>query len=81
MVELTERCNRNYLELNVTKSKELIIDFGREKISMDPIVIRGQPVEMVENYKYLGTIIDSKLDWTFRQAARKQTNTCTFSES
>ena len=41
MVELTERCNRNYLELNVTKSKELIIDFGREKISMDPIVIRS----------------------------------------
>ena len=75
MVELTERCNRNYLELNVTKSKELIIDFGREKISMDPTVIRGQPVEMVENYKYLGTIINSKLDWTSNiQASCKKAN-------
>ena len=31
---------------------------------MDPIVIRGQPVEIVTNYKYLGTIIDNKLDWS-----------------
>ena len=29
---------------------------------MEPIVIRGQPVETVENYKYLGTAIDSELD-------------------
>ena len=41
MVELTESCDRNYLELNVFKIKELVIDFRREKSSMDPIVIRS----------------------------------------
>ena len=47
----------------MTKTKELVINFSRAKVSMDPIVIRGQPVEIVTNYKYLGTIID-KLDWS-----------------
>ena len=60
--ELIEWCDRNYLDLNVTKTKELVINFRRAKVNMDPIVIRGQPVE-ITNYKYLGTIIDNKLDW------------------
>ena len=62
--ELTEWCDRNYLELNVTKTKELVINFRRAKVNMDQIIIRGQPVEIVTNYKYLGTIIDNKLDWS-----------------
>ena len=40
----------------------------------------GQPVEMVANYKDLGTIIDNKLDWSSnieRHVARKRTNACT----
>ena len=57
MEELTEWCDRNYLELNVTKTKEFVINFRTAKVNMDPIVIRGQPVETVTNYKYLGTII------------------------
>ena len=62
--ELTECCDKNYLDLNVTKTKEFIINFRRAKVSKDPIVIRIQPVEIVTNYKYLGTIIDNKLDWS-----------------
>ena len=61
--ELIEWCDRNYLDLNVTKTKELVINFRRAKVNMDPIVIRGQPVE-ITNYKYLGTIIDNNLDWS-----------------
>ena len=49
--ELTEWCDRNYLELNVTKTKEVVINFRKAKVNMDPIVIRGQPVEIVTNYK------------------------------
>ena len=52
------------LDLNVTRTKELVINFRRAKGNIDPIVIRGQPVETVTNYKYLGTIIDNKLDWS-----------------
>ena len=62
--ELTEWCNRNYLELNMTKTKELVINFRRAKVNMDLIIIMGQPMEMAVNYKYLGTIVDSKLDWS-----------------
>ena len=62
--ELIEWCNRNYLELNMTKTKELFINFRRAKVDMDLIISMGQPMEMVVNYKYLGTIIDNKLDWS-----------------
>ena len=47
----------------MNRTKELVFDFKRAKINMDPILTRGQPMEMVANYKYLGTIIDNKLDW------------------
>ena len=57
--DLIEWCDKTYLELNVTKTKEVVINFRKAKVNMDPIVIRGQPVEIVTNYKYLGTIIDN----------------------
>ena len=62
--ELVKWCDNNFLELNVTKTKELIMDFRRNKNTVDPIVIKGEPVEMVDTYKYLGTIIDNQLDWS-----------------
>ena len=63
MEESTEWCDRNYLELIMTKIKELIY-FRIEKSRVDPIIVRVQPVEVVENYKYLGTIVNSRLDWS-----------------
>ena len=49
--ELTEWCDRNCLELNVTKTEELVIDFRRAMVNVDPIAIQGQSVEMVTNYE------------------------------
>ena len=43
-----------------------------------PVLIRGQPVEVVPSYKYLGVHLDSKLDWkensrvTFKKAQSRQ---------
>ena len=48
----------------MSKTKELFINFRRAKVNMDLIISMGQPMEMVVNYKYLGTIIDNKLDWS-----------------
>ena len=45
------RCDRNCLELNVTKTEELVIDFRRAMVNVDPIAIQGQSVEMVTNYE------------------------------
>ena len=50
--------------LNISKTKELVIGFGRNDSSPVPLRIKGQQVEIVHQYKYLGTILDDKLDWT-----------------
>ena len=62
--ELAEWCDSNFLELNVSKTKELIVNFRAAPTHTEPITIKGQSVEMVSAYRYLGTIIDNKLPWT-----------------
>ena len=54
-------CKDTFLELNISKTKDLCIDFRRGPHATQYTVIHGQPVETVSNYKYLGTIIDDKL--------------------
>ena len=49
------------MNLNVKKTKELIVDFGRIVSKKAPVVINDEDVEKVHQYKYLGTIIDDKL--------------------
>ena len=53
-------CEENYLHLNVCKTKEMIVGFGKGQ-TYDDIHINGQKVETVNKYKYLGTIIDDRL--------------------
>ena len=60
----TLRSEQNHLLLNVTKTKELIVDLGRGKTSVTPISIQGVPVDTVEEYKYLGVYLNNKLDWS-----------------
>jgi hypothetical protein len=57
-------CEDNFLLLNVSKTKEMIIDFRRKPPALSPLIINGEQVEVVTQYKYLGTILDHKLDWT-----------------
>ena len=58
-----EWCDQSNLILNVQKTKEIIFDFRRSSHSHEPITIHGHPIEQVPEYKYLGTIIDKKLNW------------------
>ena len=55
-------CEENYLILNVKKTKEVVIDFRVNKLPVNHVIINGEEVGRVENYKYLGTIIDAKLN-------------------
>ncbi len=64
IANFTEWCQNNYLVLNTKKTKEMIIDFRKKKTTFSPIVINGEEIEIVDEYKYLGTIIDSKLSFT-----------------
>ncbi|KAK7880206.1 hypothetical protein WMY93_033125 [Mugilogobius chulae] len=56
-------CGQNYLQLNVSKTKELVVDFRMKRTVPSPIYISGTEVDIVDTYKYLGVHLDHKLDW------------------
>ena len=53
-------CDKNYLELNVSKTKEMIVDFRVSPVTHDTLHIKNEQVEVVSEYKYLGTVIDNR---------------------
>ena len=59
--ELVECCDSNFLALNVSMAKELDVDFRASPTDTELITIKGQSVEMVSAYRYLGTVIKDKL--------------------
>ena len=56
-------CDDNFLQLNVKKTKEMVIDFRQKKPNTDSVEIKGEKVEKVKTYKYLGVVFDDKLSW------------------
>ena len=54
----------NFIELNVKKTKEMIIDFRKSKALPDPIIINDHTVERVRTYKYLGIMLNNDLSWS-----------------
>ncbi len=62
---LTSWCQDNCLSLNVSKTKELIVDFRkRHLLPYTPLMISGTPVERVSSFKYPGVNISEDLTWT-----------------
>ena len=47
--------------MNVGKTKELVLDARKTTNVFVPVKVNNKPVEMVFNFKYLGTLIDAKL--------------------
>ena len=64
-----EWCRVNFLELNVGKTKEMITDFRTSEVQHQPLYINNGPVETIYVYKYLGTIIDEKFNFTLNVQA------------
>lgn len=64
MKDFISWCDDSFLELNISKTKDMIIDFRMHAPTHDPTTIKGQPVDWVDSYKYLGTVNDSKLTFT-----------------
>ncbi|KAK0137273.1 RNA-directed DNA polymerase from mobile element jockey [Merluccius polli] len=62
-------CRSNHLQLNTSKTKEMVVDFRRKKPHLQPVSIEGVDVEVVRTYKYLGLQLDDKLDWTANMEA------------
>ena len=49
-----------FLQLNVTKTKELCIDFRRKQTPPKHVCIKGEEVVRDDTYKYMGIVIDSQ---------------------
>ena len=62
--ELVSWCTQNNLELNVSKTKEIIVDFRTKKSPILPLLINGEHVEQVKSFKFLGTTISHDLKWS-----------------
>ncbi|KAI4882647.1 hypothetical protein NFI96_005649, partial [Prochilodus magdalenae] len=61
---LTEWCAANNLSLNVSKTKELIIDFRKGGRMHTPLNIGGTLVERVSSFKFLCVHLAEDLTWT-----------------
>lgn len=63
--EFIDWCFSSFMCINVSKTKEMLIDFRKNQSVISPLVIEDQAFELVHNYKYLGTNIDDKLCFDF----------------
>ena len=61
---IVDWCSSNNLFLNVKKTKEIIVDFRRNKHPITPIHINNEIVEQIFNFKFLGTTVTSDLTWS-----------------
>ena len=57
-------CDKNYLIINSSKTKELLFTNQRHQPNPEPLTIKQIDIERVEKYKYLGTIVTSKLKFS-----------------
>jgi hypothetical protein len=61
--DLVKQCDKDDLELNVKKTKVIIVDFRKGEHVYEPITIKGAEVDRVEQYDYLGTTVAEDLTW------------------
>ncbi len=67
--QLSMLCIENNLALNITKTKELIIDCRRKKTDIQPLFINGDCVERTSNFRFLGIHLNDDLTWSTNTTA------------
>ena len=58
-----EYCKDSHLELNVSKTKEMVIDFRRNPSEKRKVIIDGTEVSTCSEYDYLGCTLQDDLKW------------------
>ncbi len=61
--EFTDWCCSFFLDIDVSITKEMTIDIRKNPSVMSPFSVANQTVELLHNYKYLGTNTDNKLSF------------------
>ena len=56
-------CTNLDLAINVTKTKDMIFSNARDSPTPDQLVINTTTVEQVDKFKYLGTVLDCKMNF------------------
>ena len=56
----------NYLHFNTAKCKQMVISRKRKRngILPPPLTLKGEQLEQVDSYKYLGLLLSSDLSWS-----------------
>lgn len=67
--EPTGRWIKNHLQLNTTKTKEMVIDFRKQERDPSPLSINNVCVERVTSVKFLGTVISEDLSSAINTSA------------
>ena len=55
-IENMNWCDKNDLYLNVSKMEEMCIDFRKNQRCPKPVYIKGEAVERVDTYNFLGVV-------------------------
>ncbi len=66
---LAKWCSDNNLLLNVSKTKEIVVNFQKSPRRLLPLTIDGAAVERVSSTKFLGVHISDDLSWTTNTAS------------
>ena len=59
-----EWCDVHFLDLNVPKTKEIVLDFRKGDKKHYPIIIKNEEVQIVDNHKYIGITVSNNLSWS-----------------
>jgi hypothetical protein len=63
IAKLADDCDKLSLSLNTTKTKEMVINFSKTFSISDQITIHDSCIDVVDSFKYLGTVFSSDLKW------------------
>ena len=61
--EINNWTEKNLMKLNEKKTKQIIFNYSRDKQFTTEVKLKGEPLEVVDEVKLLGVIIDSDLKW------------------
>ena len=61
--EISKWSSDNNMQLNASKTKELIVNFSKSKTEIPGVIINGQTIDRVEHAVMLGVTISNNLKW------------------